>query len=100
MSNVASQTYPLDLARTRLSVDNVVAVTGSKSTTGSILQVIKHIYRTEGGIKGCFRGINPTLMGVAPYNACNFTVYEALRSKFVRPGEQPPATTKCKQPIT
>lgn len=45
---------------------------------------IAHIYRTEGGIPALYRGLVPTVMGVAPYVGLNFAVYEHIR-KLVTP---------------
>lgn len=56
-------TYPLDIARTRLSLlqfstDN----TSAKQTPQSIQSVVKYIYREEGGIRALYRGISPTTL--------------------------------------
>ncbi|KAJ7378930.1 hypothetical protein OS493_019626 [Desmophyllum pertusum] len=52
-------TYPLDLIRTRLAVQG----------------------EEEGGLfSGClFRGLGPSLIGIAPYIGLNFAVYESLK---------------------
>jgi len=41
--------------------------------------MIKLVYREEGGIRGLYRGLIPTAVGVAPYVGINFTAYETLR---------------------
>lgn len=68
-------TYPLDLIRTRLSMpivnDNIIK--------RSILSCGGDIIRREGGIWALFRGLTPTVAGIAPYVALNFTVYEGLK---------------------
>ena len=40
---------------------------------------LKDVYKNEGGILGLYRGIIPTTLGVAPYVAINFALYEKLR---------------------
>ena len=49
-----------------------------------MFSTIVHIYRTEGGIPALYRGLVPTVMGVAPYVGLNFAVYEHMR-KLVTP---------------
>lgn len=77
-------TYPLDLVRTRLSIQtaNLSKLAQSKIATGDkppgILELLVKIYKTEGGIIGLYRGVWPTTLGVAPYVAINFAVYEQL----------------------
>lgn len=52
---------------------------------------MKIMYRTEGGIISLYRGLGPTLAGVAPYVGINFATYEAMR-KFMTPeGEANPS---------
>jgi solute carrier family 25 phosphate transporter 23/24/25/41 len=67
-------TYPLDLIRTRLSLP--ASGTGSLS----IMACARQIYATEGGVRALYRGLGPTLAGIAPYVALNFTVYEGLKA--------------------
>lgn len=51
---------------------------------------MKLMYTTEGGLRGLYRGILPTVAGVAPYVGLNFMVYEAVRGYFTSPGETNP----------
>ena len=78
-------TYPLDLVRTRLSIQtaNLSKLKKSKidafeKPPGFIKSLI-HIYQNEGGFWSLYRGIWPTTLGVAPYVAINFAVYEQLK---------------------
>jgi solute carrier family 25 (mitochondrial phosphate transporter), member 23/24/25/41 len=48
------------------------------------------MYKNEGGIAGLYRGILPTVAGVAPYVGLNFMVYEHVRGLFTDPGEKNP----------
>jgi len=77
-------TYPLDLVRTRLSLIN-----DSKEKT--IFGSFKKIYTFEGGIPALYKGIIPTLMGIAPYVALNFTIYESLKQYSFKIMEREPS---------
>jgi solute carrier family 25 (mitochondrial phosphate transporter), member 23/24/25/41 len=85
-------TYPLDITRTRLSVQSSSLATIRSPTPGAtpttkppgMFPTIVQIYRTEGGIPALYRGLLPTVMGVAPYVGLNFAVYEHVR-KLVTP---------------
>jgi solute carrier family 25 (mitochondrial phosphate transporter), member 23/24/25/41 len=101
-------TYPLDIVRTRLSIQSAgFAALGKRDgkLPGMWLTMVK-MYRTEGGILGLYRGIIPTIAGVAPYVSIsrprntnsadfrqvglNFMVYESIRTYFTSPGEKNP----------
>ncbi|CEJ00400.1 hypothetical protein RMCBS344292_14456 [Rhizopus microsporus] len=45
------------------------------------------IYQTEGGIRGLYRGLWPTTLGVAPYVALNFQCYEVLKEYLIPIGD-------------
>ncbi|KAI3690602.1 hypothetical protein L2E82_48728 [Cichorium intybus] len=82
-------TYPLDLARTKLAyqiVDTKASLgNGSKSIitqpryTG-IKNVLQSVYR-EGGMRGLYRGVGPTLIGILPYAGLKFYIYEELKRR-------------------
>lgn len=77
-------TYPLDLVRTRLSIQTANLAKLNKSKKSDLkppgfLIVLKDIYQNEGGFWSLYRGIWPTTLGVAPYVAINFAVYEQLK---------------------
>lgn len=78
-------TYPLDIVRTRLSIQT--AYVGSlhvdKTRAPGLWDTAKVLYKTEGGILALYRGIWPTTLGVAPYVGINFAVYETLRAHLV-----------------
>ncbi|WWD05691.1 hypothetical protein V865_003772 [Kwoniella europaea PYCC6329] len=93
-------TYPLDLVRARLSV----ATSGMaiKSTSGGftaedaklgMVGMTKKVYRTEGGIRGLYRGCWATAVGVAPYVSLNFYIYESLKS-MILPSSLSPTTSE------
>ena len=94
-------TYPLDLVRTRLSIQTSAVVTRSSSTPSvstpapprqqSIWACIRHICKAEGGILALYRGIFPTVLGVAPYVGINFAVYERMRELVTPNGKKEPS---------
>uniref|UniRef100_K7FK26 Solute carrier family 25 member 16 n=1 Tax=Pelodiscus sinensis TaxID=13735 RepID=K7FK26_PELSI len=56
-------TYPLDMVRARLAFQ----VKGDHKYTG-IIHAFKTIYTKEGGFRGFYRGLMPTVVGMAPYS--------------------------------
>ena len=85
-------TYPLDIIRTRLSIQSA-SFAGLQKRAGKppgMYETGVMMYKTEGGIKGLYRGIIPTIAGVAPYVGLNFMTYEAVRQYFTDPGEKNP----------
>lgn len=109
-------TYPLDIVRTRLSVQSAnlgsinqstvhpskqasaILVNSRSVTTSSnsnqlpgIWGTLTTMYLKEGGVRALYQGLGPTLMGVAPYVALNFQSYEVLRAYFTPPGENSPS---------
>ncbi|KAJ5143097.1 Mitochondrial carrier protein [Penicillium bovifimosum] len=68
-------TYPLDIVRTRLSIQSA-----SFADLGN-----------EGGIKALYRGIAPTVAGVAPYVGLNFMTYESVRTYLTPEGDANPS---------
>lgn len=79
-------TYPLDLARTKLAyqvVDSRSLNYGVKSNHtrpayNGIRDVLRSVYK-EGGIRGLYRGVGPTLTGILPYAGLKFYIYEELK---------------------
>ena len=45
--------------------------------------------KDEGGVVGLYKGLSPTLLGIAPYVGLNFAVYETLKG----------ATKDCFSPV-
>ncbi|KAK1321794.1 hypothetical protein QJS10_CPA03g01754 [Acorus calamus] len=80
----AAMTYPLDLVRTRLA-----AQTNEMYYRG-ISHTLHTIWRDE-GIRGLYKGLGATLLGVGPSIAISFSVYETLRSHWhlQRPRDSP-----------
>lgn len=86
-------TYPLDIVRTRLSIQSASFVT-LKHPTGKKLPgmwaTMVTMYKTEGGFFALYRGILPTVAGVAPYVGLNFMTYELVRKYFTPEGDKNP----------
>ena len=89
-------TYPMDLVKTRLSVLTARSLKGVGSAgAGAVIDLsmwgnLRSIYRHEGGLRGLYRGFVPTSLGVAPYVALNFTLFERMKEAVARtwPGTQ------------
>lgn len=63
-------TYPLDLVRTRLSVqtaDFSGLSEAEKKNMPGMWKIMVNVYKTEGGILALYGGYIPTIAGVAPY---------------------------------
>ncbi|XP_062375642.1 graves disease carrier protein [Sardina pilchardus] len=68
-------TYPLDVVRARLAFQ----VTGYHRYTG-IANAFQTIYLKEGGVTGFYRGLTPTIIGMAPYAGFSFFTFGTLKS--------------------
>ena len=55
-------TYPLDVIRARLAFQ----VAGEVVYTG-IIDAFRVMFVHEGGVRALYRGIGPTMLGMAPY---------------------------------
>jgi hypothetical protein len=64
-------TYPLDFLRSRF-----IAQIGSDGYT-SISNALSTIYNQH-GFRGMFEGLSPALIGIVPYMAVQFAIYEGL----------------------
>lgn len=63
-------TYPLDIVRTRLSIQSASFSTLSeiqRKNLPGMWATLVIMYKTEGGFFALYRGILPTVAGVAPY---------------------------------
>lgn len=89
-------TYPLDIVRTRLSIQSASFEVLKKGAAGGqklpgMWSILKSMYKNEGGFTALYRGIIPTVAGVAPYVGLNFMVYEIMRTYFTREGQKDPS---------
>jgi len=90
-------TYPLDIVRTRLSIQSAsFAVLQSSPNTRlpGMWATMVTMYKTEGGILALYRGIIPTVAGVAPYVGLNFMTYEIVRTYFTPEGDKNPSAVR------
>ena len=71
--------YPLDFIRTRLATDNMNA-SGIRDFNGSIDVTKKIIYRD--GIFGLYRGYVIAVIGIIPYRALTFGLYDTFKVKL------------------
>lgn len=62
-------TYPLDIVRTRLSIQTAsfAELRERPAKMPGMWATLVQMYKTEGGVKALYRGIVPTVAGVAPY---------------------------------
>lgn len=75
-------TYPLDLIRARITVQTASLAKLNKGRlvrAPGVWETFTDVYRNEGGFPALYKGIVPTTLGVAPYVAINFALYEKLR---------------------
>ncbi|XP_027070785.1 adenine nucleotide transporter BT1, chloroplastic/mitochondrial-like [Coffea arabica] len=66
-------TYPLELLKTRLTVQRGVY----KSFLDAFLKIVR-----EEGPGELYRGLTPSLIGVVPYAASNYFAYDSLRKAY------------------
>lgn len=71
-------TFPMDIVKTHLQGQTR---TGGRLMFSGPLQCFKHIVATD-GLRGLYRGLPPTLMGVLPEKAIKLAVNEQLREHF------------------
>ncbi|KAH9325437.1 hypothetical protein KI387_005615, partial [Taxus chinensis] len=65
-------TYPLDVLRLRLAVDPACK---------SMSQVAINMLREE-GFGSFYRGLGPSLLGIAPYIAVNFCIFDLVKNSL------------------
>ncbi|KAM0934147.1 putative mitochondrial carrier domain superfamily [Dioscorea sansibarensis] len=76
---------PTELIKCRLQAQSALAESASSSGAvkyGGPMDVAKHVLKAEGGLRGLFKGLVPTLAREVPGNAVMFGVYEALKQFF------------------
>ncbi|ELU15657.1 hypothetical protein CAPTEDRAFT_187133 [Capitella teleta] len=67
-------TYPLDVIRTRLAFQ----VAGETVYAG-IFDAFRVMVTREGGLRALYKGIVPTMLGMAPYAGLSFYCFESLK---------------------
>lgn len=86
--NAVVVTYPLDLVRARLAFvvkpkTNELITSNNIVKSPGVLSTLIDIGKNEGGIKGLYRGLTPTLCHVIPYAGLNFYCFERVKSFFL-----------------
>ncbi|XP_031489289.1 adenine nucleotide transporter BT1, chloroplastic/mitochondrial-like [Nymphaea colorata] len=66
-------TYPLELVKTRITIQRGIY----NNTLHAFLKIVE-----EEGPGGLYRGLTPSLIGVVPYAATNYFVYDTLRKAY------------------
>ncbi|XP_059641707.1 mitochondrial carnitine/acylcarnitine carrier-like protein [Cornus florida] len=80
---------PTELIKCRLQAQSALADSGSAGVAvkyGGPMDVARHVLRSEGGARGLFKGLVPTMAREVPGNAAMFGVYEALK-QFLAGGQ-------------
>ncbi|XP_077235302.1 mitochondrial carnitine/acylcarnitine carrier-like protein [Tasmannia lanceolata] len=73
---------PTELIKCRLQAQSALADSGPSAGAvkyGGPIDVAKHVLKSEGGARGLFKGLVPTLGREVPGNAVMFGVYEAFK---------------------
>ncbi|KAI3441880.1 uncharacterized protein J3R85_001932 [Psidium guajava] len=74
---------PTELVKCRLQAQSALASAGPTTTVavkyGGPMEVARHVLRSEGGTRGLFKGLVPTMAREIPGNAAMFGVYEAIK---------------------
>lgn len=82
-------TYPLDLVRARLAVQNASNSSSKWAEPLGILGTFSSIVRNEGGYAALYRGIGPTLCAVAPFVALQQATYDTMKMAAFEQGIEP-----------
>jgi len=75
-------TYPLDVARTRLTGKIVTDQKVWSAQTTSVTVCLRKMFQEE-GLRSWYRGIGPTLLGAMPYEGIKFSVYGHLTKYYL-----------------
>ena len=74
----ALMTHPIWLVKTRMCIQDPSHV---KESYSGIRDALTRIYRNEGGLRGWYKGLLPSLVGVS-HGAVQFMVYEELKKWY------------------
>ncbi|KAJ1933135.1 mitochondrial aspartate-glutamate transporter agc1, partial [Linderina macrospora] len=74
--------YPLDMVKTRLQ--NQKPNAQGKLPYKGVVDCFKTIVRTEGGIRGLYRGLVPNLAGITPEKALKLAVNDIMRGVLAK----------------
>ncbi|XP_057448621.1 mitochondrial carnitine/acylcarnitine carrier-like protein [Lotus japonicus] len=73
---------PTELIKCRLQAQSTLAGSGTAAVAvkyGGPMDVARHVLRSEGGARGLFKGLVPTMAREVPGNAAMFGAYEASK---------------------
>lgn len=76
---------PTELIKCRLQAQSALASAGEAAVAvkyGGPMDVAKHVLKSEGGARGLFKGLVPTMGREIPGNALMFGVYELVKQRF------------------
>ncbi|XP_058747690.1 mitochondrial carnitine/acylcarnitine carrier-like protein [Vicia villosa] len=76
---------PTELIKCRLQAQSALAGTGGAAVAvkyGGPMDVARQVLRSEGGVRGLFKGLIPTMGREIPGNAIMFGVYEAIKQRI------------------
>ncbi len=74
--------HPIDLIRTRLATDNKRALDSERKFKGTF-DCFKKVYLHEGGIKALYTGVVISVVGIFPYRALYFGVYDTVKYSYM-----------------
>lgn len=77
---------PTELIKCRLQAQSTMATAGLALKYGGPMDVAKNVLKSEGGMRGLFKGLVPTMAREIPGNAAMFGVYEAFK-QFLAGGQ-------------
>ncbi|KMZ66464.1 Mitochondrial carnitine/acylcarnitine carrier-like protein [Zostera marina] len=70
---------PTELIKCRLQAQSAMGGSSTMVKYGGPMDVAKHVMKSEGGIRGLYKGLVPTFGREIPGNALMFGVYEAVK---------------------
>ncbi|KAG0459011.1 hypothetical protein HPP92_022139 [Vanilla planifolia] len=78
---------PTELIKCRLQAQSTLAESTSSTSLKyhGPIDVAKHVFRSEGGLRGLYKGMLPTLAREVPGNGVAFGVYEASKNFLAGP---------------
>ncbi|KAG0457286.1 hypothetical protein HPP92_022443 [Vanilla planifolia] len=84
---------PTELIKCRLQAQSTLAESTSSTSLKyhGPIDVAKHVFRSEGGLRGLYKGMLPTLAREVPGNGVAFGVYEASKTSL-QVQEAPPSS--------
>lgn len=82
----STATYPLEVARKRVSMGAAVPAAGGLGYA-NVVQAVREVARRE-GLAGLFRGVELEWAKAVPYAAVSFAVYEVAKRVLVAEGEE------------